>query len=103
MLTSALYFVELTNHRDFDIIPLSISKRRKMTKSEALANGFTPYYVGYYRESAKYRTEWIDVIGSYDRHIVKDKLDKIIRQDRANHHYGSRVKIKIKGIETGNH
>ena len=66
-----------------------------MTKSEALANGFTPYYVGYYRESAKYRTEWIDVIGSYDKHIVKDKLDKIIRQDRAKNHYGSRVKIKI--------
>ena len=62
-----------------------------MTKS----NGLIPYYVGYYRESAKYRTEWIDVIGSYDRHIVKDKLDKIIRQDRAKNLYGSRVKIKI--------
>ena len=68
-----------------------------MTKSEILANGLIPYYIGYYRESAKYRTEWIDVIGSYDRHTVKDKLDKIIRQDRANHHYGSRVKIKIEG------
>ena len=70
-----------------------------MTNSEALANGFTPYYIGYYREAAKYRTEWIDVIGSYDRHTVKNKLDKIIRQDRAKHYYGSRVKIKIEYVK----
>ena len=51
-------------------------------------------YHGYYRESAKYRTEWIWVASDPDRKNVKKKLDHMIRMDRIIHnHHGSRIKI----------
>lgn len=58
-----------------------------------------PKYYGYYRESAKYRTEWMCMKSSTVRSEVKRYLDQLIREDRYSHYYGSRVKIVKKEIE----
>lgn len=50
-------------------------------------------YYGYYRESAKHRTEWICVTKSECREDVKFKLKLIISRDRSMFHFGSRAKI----------
>lgn len=67
---------------------------KKMTSEEAAAQGLVPYYNGYYRDSAKYKTEWICIVGSYDRHEVNKKLKREIQTDRFKGHYGSRMKIE---------
>lgn len=50
-------------------------------------------YYGYYRESAKYKTEWFCVAESEWRPEVARKLRQMTAIDRAKGHYGSRTKI----------
>ena len=50
-------------------------------------------YYGYYRESAKYKTEWFCVAKSEWRPEVARKLRQMTAIDRAKGHYGSRTKI----------
>lgn len=64
-----------------------------MTTAEAIAEGLVPYYCGYYRESAKYKTEWMCIDGSYNRRELNRRLAFKIRCDREDGYYGSRVKI----------
>ena len=51
-------------------------------------------YYGYYRESNKYKTEWLLVAKSANRKIVSSKLKTMISKDRAERYYGSRIKIE---------
>lgn len=50
-------------------------------------------YYGYYRESAKHKTQWICVCKSENRAEVTFKLKQQINRDRAQGHLGSRIKI----------
>ena len=50
-------------------------------------------YYGYYRESAKYKSEWFCVARSEIRSEVAEKLSRRIKIDRWRSFYGSRTKI----------
>lgn len=50
-------------------------------------------YYGYYRESAKYKTEWICICKSENRVEVTRKLKQQVSRDRAQGNLGSRIKI----------
>ena len=56
-------------------------------------------YFGYYRESAKYKTEWYFIKESFVRKEVREKLNQMIKDDRYNRYYGSRAKIEKREVE----
>lgn len=50
-------------------------------------------YYGYYRESAKYKSEWYCIASSEFRSEVAEKLRRKLKIDRWSGRYGSRTKI----------
>ena len=55
-------------------------------------------YYGYYRESAKYKSEWYCIASSEFRSEVAEKLRRKLKIDRWSGRYGSRTNIVKRGF-----